>query len=212
MTDPIADFVTQIRNGVRAGKDSCQVQHSKLKREIARILKECGYIKGYEDIDEPANKKFLKVELKYVNGQIAADARVKMIRLDSGQVTYGYVSSDGNVYPFYLTPGEYILTGAPNNADGLTTFYKGVLCDQEWSPSCVTEATIINVEYGSEININDFEIFSNGSIAVNITRDVSGNPLSSHSVKIYNEDSLNVYDLWETPTVIISDGPSQNVS
>ena len=127
-------------------------------------------------------------ELKYVNGQIAADARVKMIRLDSGQVTYGYVSSDGNVYPFYLTPGEYILTGAPNNADGLTTFYKGVLCDQEWSPSCVTEATIINVEYGSEININDFEIFSNGSIAVNITRDVSGNPLSSHSVKIYNED------------------------
>ena len=74
MTDPIADFVTQIRNGVRAGKDSCQVQHSKLKREIARILKECGYIKGYEDIDEPGNKKYLKVELKYVNGESAITA------------------------------------------------------------------------------------------------------------------------------------------
>jgi small subunit ribosomal protein S8 len=74
MTDPIADFLTQIRNAFRAGKETCQVQHSKMKREIARILKESGYIKGYEDIDKPGNKKYLSVELKYVNGESAITA------------------------------------------------------------------------------------------------------------------------------------------
>jgi small subunit ribosomal protein S8 len=71
MTDPIADFITQIRNASLANKESCQVQHSKMKRELARILKASGYIRGYEDIDIPGNKKFLKVELKYVDGESA---------------------------------------------------------------------------------------------------------------------------------------------
>lgn len=71
MTDPIADFLTQIRNASAANKESCQVQHSKMKREIARIFKASGYIRGYEDIDMPGNKKFLKVELKFVDGEPA---------------------------------------------------------------------------------------------------------------------------------------------
>lgn len=71
MTDPIADFLTQIRNAFKAGKDSCQVQHSKMKQGIARILKESGYIQGFEDVEAPGNKKYLKVELKYVNGESA---------------------------------------------------------------------------------------------------------------------------------------------
>lgn len=74
MTDPIADFLTNIRNASRAGKDTCIVQHSKMKREIARILKESGYIRSYEDVEEPGNKKFLKVELKYVDGEAAITA------------------------------------------------------------------------------------------------------------------------------------------
>ncbi|WP_223789126.1 carboxypeptidase-like regulatory domain-containing protein [Marinicella meishanensis] len=128
-------------------------------------------------------------ELRYTNGQIANNVRVKMIRIDSGQVTYsGYIPDDGNVPPFYLSPGEYIITGTPYSSDALTTFYKGVLCDQEWSQSCVNQAQIINVEYGSDIDINDFEIFSNGSIEVNLTSDVTGNPLHNHSVQFYNED------------------------
>jgi small subunit ribosomal protein S8 len=71
MTDPIADFLTQIRNAFTAEKESCQVQHSKMKLGIARILKESGYIKDFEDIEAPGNKKYLKVELKYVNGESA---------------------------------------------------------------------------------------------------------------------------------------------
>lgn len=74
MTDPIADFLTQIRNASRAGKESCQVQHSKMKREIARILTEAGYVKGFEDVEAPGNKKYLKVELKYVNSESAITA------------------------------------------------------------------------------------------------------------------------------------------
>ena len=74
MTDPIADFLTQIRNGFKAGKDSCQVRHSKMKLGIARILKESGYIKDFEDVEAPGNKKYLKVELKYVNGESAITA------------------------------------------------------------------------------------------------------------------------------------------
>ena len=74
MTDPIADFLTQIRNAFKAGKESCQVQHSKMKREIARILKEGGYIKDFESVEAPGNKKYLKVELKYVNGESAITA------------------------------------------------------------------------------------------------------------------------------------------
>ena len=74
MTDPIADFITQIRNGFLAQRETCQVQHSKMKRGIARILKESGYIKDYEDVDQPGNKKYLTVELKYVDGESAITA------------------------------------------------------------------------------------------------------------------------------------------
>jgi small subunit ribosomal protein S8 len=80
MTDPIADFLTQIRNSARAGKDTCRMQHSKIKREIARILKDAGYIKGYSDDEEPGNKKFLTIELKYVNGESAITAIERYIR------------------------------------------------------------------------------------------------------------------------------------
>lgn len=74
MTDPIADFLTNIRNGMRAGKATCRVQHSKMKEEIARILKERGYITSYEAAEEAGNKKTLVVELKYNKGEPAITA------------------------------------------------------------------------------------------------------------------------------------------
>ena len=48
MTDPIADFLTRMRNGITAQHDIVEIPASKLKREMARILKEQGYITGYE--------------------------------------------------------------------------------------------------------------------------------------------------------------------
>jgi small subunit ribosomal protein S8 len=48
MTDPTADFLTRIRNGLHAGHDDVRAQASRLSQQIARILSEQGYIEGYE--------------------------------------------------------------------------------------------------------------------------------------------------------------------
>jgi small subunit ribosomal protein S8 len=48
MTDPIADFLTRIRNGIMAAHEVVELPASKLKAEVARILDEQGYIEGYE--------------------------------------------------------------------------------------------------------------------------------------------------------------------
>jgi small subunit ribosomal protein S8 len=48
LTDPIADFLTRLRNGVQAGKAEITAPYSKMKAEIARILKQEGYITNYE--------------------------------------------------------------------------------------------------------------------------------------------------------------------
>lgn len=64
-TDPIADFLTRIRNATRARHQRVDVPSSKLKIEIARILKEEGYISTYKLIDENKVRKTLRVFLKY---------------------------------------------------------------------------------------------------------------------------------------------------
>jgi len=48
LTDPVADFLTRIRNSIRARHQKLDVPASKLKAEIARILKEEGYIANYK--------------------------------------------------------------------------------------------------------------------------------------------------------------------
>src|SRR6266545_335206 len=48
MTDPIADFLTRVRNGITAAHEEVEIPSSKLKREMARILKEQGYIRDFE--------------------------------------------------------------------------------------------------------------------------------------------------------------------
>ena len=63
MTDPIADLFTRIRNANQMRHESVTLPHSKVKTEIARILKEEGFINGYK-VDGDV-KKNLIVELKY---------------------------------------------------------------------------------------------------------------------------------------------------
>jgi small subunit ribosomal protein S8 len=63
-TDPIADFLTRIRNGLRADHDEVEMPSSAFKAEIARILAEQGYIEGYET-DSGRVGKVLRVRLKY---------------------------------------------------------------------------------------------------------------------------------------------------
>ena len=65
MTDPIADMNTRIRNGLRAEHDTVVIPASKMKIEIARILKQEGYINGYTVEGDTAKEKTITVELKY---------------------------------------------------------------------------------------------------------------------------------------------------
>ena len=64
LTDPVADFLTRIRNAMRARHQKLDVPASKLKAEIARILKEEGYIANYKPTEENG-MKVIRVYLKY---------------------------------------------------------------------------------------------------------------------------------------------------
>jgi small subunit ribosomal protein S8 len=67
MTDPVADMVSRIRNGVRAKLPKVDVPSSKLKVEIARILKDEGYISNFK-VTEDDKQNMLRVFLKYGPG------------------------------------------------------------------------------------------------------------------------------------------------
>lgn len=64
MTDPIADMLTRIRNANTVGHETVDIPASKIKKSIAEILLEEGYIKGFEEIDD--NKQgIIKIDMKY---------------------------------------------------------------------------------------------------------------------------------------------------
>ena len=65
MSDPIADFLTRIRNGFSAKKRWVDIPSSSLKKRIALVLKEEKYIKDFFFIAGDGNKEFIRVFLKY---------------------------------------------------------------------------------------------------------------------------------------------------
>ena len=81
MTDPIADMLTRLRNANQAYHDSTSMPHSKIKVGIAQILKEQGYIAGFE-VTEPGEGevgKTLTLTLKYGNDRERAIAGLRRI-------------------------------------------------------------------------------------------------------------------------------------
>lgn len=64
MTDPIADMLTRIRNALAAGHSTVGMRHSKLKGEIARVLKEEGFISDY-NVDGEGIRRQVEITLKY---------------------------------------------------------------------------------------------------------------------------------------------------
>ena len=64
-TDPIADMLTRIRNGISAEHDTVVIPSSKMKIEIARILKQEGYIDNYSVEGDTAKDRIITIELKY---------------------------------------------------------------------------------------------------------------------------------------------------
>lgn len=78
MTDPIADMLTRIRNSNTAKQDSVDIPASNVKREIAQILLDEGFIKGYDFIED--NKQgIIRIELKYGQDNIKVISGIKRI-------------------------------------------------------------------------------------------------------------------------------------
>jgi len=65
MTDPIADLLTRIRNAIMAGHKVVEAPASNLKKEVARILFEKGYILSYKVVEGDGPQGVLKIALKY---------------------------------------------------------------------------------------------------------------------------------------------------
>jgi small subunit ribosomal protein S8 len=68
MTDPISDFLTRIRNAIKAEKKSVDIPASKFKESISNILKNTGFINDFSVIESEDKKKFISIKLKYANG------------------------------------------------------------------------------------------------------------------------------------------------
>lgn len=67
VNDPIADMLTRVRNSLMIGQNLVAMPNSKIKAEIARILKEEGYIEGFEVVEgELPTRQMLRLKLKYV--------------------------------------------------------------------------------------------------------------------------------------------------
>jgi small subunit ribosomal protein S8 len=79
MTDPIADFLTRIRNGQTSGKTEILAPTSKVKLAIAQVLKEEGYIDDFS-AGEQEGKPTLAVQLKYFQGRPVIDRLERVSR------------------------------------------------------------------------------------------------------------------------------------
>ncbi|MDP1602101.1 MAG: 30S ribosomal protein S8 [Legionella sp.] len=80
MHDPVADMLTRIRNGQQAKHRSVTLNSSKLKEEIARVLKEEGYILDYSIELSDNNLKMMTIDLKYYQGTPVIDRIARISR------------------------------------------------------------------------------------------------------------------------------------
>jgi len=81
MTDPIADFLTRIRNGIHASRTTVDIPASKLKKEMARILTEQGYIQSFE-VEAPTPDhpgEIIRVTLKYTEDRRSAISGLRRV-------------------------------------------------------------------------------------------------------------------------------------
>ena len=65
MTDPLADMFTRIRNGSKARFEKVDVPSSQLKREVAKLLKEEGFIKNYKMVTDDQKHEMIRIFLRY---------------------------------------------------------------------------------------------------------------------------------------------------
>ncbi len=81
MTDPIADFLTRIRNAIHAAHETADIPASKLKAELARILAEQGYIEGWSQGPAPGGGagQVIQIRLKYTDDRRSAISGLRRV-------------------------------------------------------------------------------------------------------------------------------------
>ena len=87
INDPIADMLTRIRNAVLAGQTLVAMPSSKIKVEIAKIMKDKGYLEGFEIVDgEQVVQKTLRLKIKYVGDRRARRGLLSQESIDHGKL------------------------------------------------------------------------------------------------------------------------------
>ena len=81
MTDPVADFLTRVRNAIQAAHGTVEIPSSNLKKEMARILQEQGYILSF-DVEEPDAEhpgERIRIKLKYTDDRRSAISGLRRV-------------------------------------------------------------------------------------------------------------------------------------
>lgn len=121
MNDPIADFLTRVRNAGQARHAFLNMPSSKAKVELSRILQKEGYIESFEVVDAGNNKKDLKVALKYYKNKSVIEG-VKRISKGSCRI---YVQADeipsvrGGLGISIVTTSQGYMTGKEARTKGI---------------------------------------------------------------------------------------------
>lgn len=121
LTDPVADFLARIRNAHKARHQKMDVPASKLKLEIARILKEEGYITNFKATEEDG-KKVLRVYLKYGPNNEAAISEINRISRPGCRVYVGRNEINrvlGGLGINILTTPKGVMTGRQARKEGV---------------------------------------------------------------------------------------------
>jgi small subunit ribosomal protein S8 len=120
-TDPVADFLTRIRNGIKARHQKVDVPASKLKLEMARILKEEGYVANFKSTEENG-KKILRVYLKYGSDNQSSITSVSRVSRPGCRVYVGHSEIPrvlGGLGINILTTPKGVMTGRDARKQGL---------------------------------------------------------------------------------------------
>src|ERR1043166_9219995 len=113
MSDPIADMLTRLRNALAARHPKVDVPASKLKTEIARILKEEGYIMNFKVADEGA-KRTIKIYLKYAANNAPVISKIERVSRPGCRVYVGQTDIPrvlGGMGINILTTARGVMTG-----------------------------------------------------------------------------------------------------
>lgn len=120
-SDPIADMLTRVRNAMVARHPKVDVPASKLKVEIARILKEEGYIANFK-VAEEGVKKVIKIYLKYANDNSPVITKIERVSRP-GSRTYagkdGIPQVQGGLGISILTTAQGVMTGRTARKQGV---------------------------------------------------------------------------------------------